>query len=329
MHAAHEFDFSNGSVGNFFFAGARIFLNSLNAAIFLFSRVSGIARETEVLPALRSETDKVVVLGAELADGALVRGQNAISHPAEAPSSERGQPDASPTLVRKGTGGAWRPLPSPIRRVLYVAPDARGACAAQRGASAVEVAPPVNPLVLRKLREADAIVFGCGSLYTSRPGVGAVGDEAEAPLSRYTSICASLIVEGVGEAVAARRDAPKVLMLNASPDRETHRALRGDTVAERAAPMAASDYVRAVARALNREGSAGGSLAHPASAFVDVLLYPKGCEAAIPIDRDELTRLGVRAVAVDSTRDAQGRPLYDPQGVLAALSAVLADRRDE
>ena len=79
----------------------------------------------------------------------------------------------------------------------------------------------------------------------------------------------------------------------------------------------------------NREGSAGGSLAHPASAFVDVLLYPKGCEAAIPIDRDELTRLGVRAVAVDSTRDAQGRPLYDPQGVLAALSAVLADRRDE
>ena len=64
IHASDDFDWSNGSVGNFFFAGARLFLNSLNAAIFLYSRVCGLAPETAVLPVIRSEADKRVVLGA-------------------------------------------------------------------------------------------------------------------------------------------------------------------------------------------------------------------------------------------------------------------------
>ena len=36
------FDFTGGSVGNYFFAGARTFFGSLPAAIFLFSKVAGI-----------------------------------------------------------------------------------------------------------------------------------------------------------------------------------------------------------------------------------------------------------------------------------------------
>lgn len=38
--APKSFDWSGGSVGNFFFSGARVFFNSLEAAIFLFSRVA-------------------------------------------------------------------------------------------------------------------------------------------------------------------------------------------------------------------------------------------------------------------------------------------------
>ncbi|KAK1327127.1 hypothetical protein QJS10_CPA01g02126 [Acorus calamus] len=45
-HSEESFCFSNGSIGNFFFAGARIFFESLDAAIFLFSRVSGIPVES-------------------------------------------------------------------------------------------------------------------------------------------------------------------------------------------------------------------------------------------------------------------------------------------
>ena len=177
MHAAHEFDFSNGSVGNFFFAGARIFLNSLNAAIFLFSRVSGIARETEVLPALRSETDKVVVLGAELADGALA-GQNPISHPAEA--HRPGAATRRPTPAQ-GHGGAAAAAQSDPPRC--TSRPARGACA-QRGASAVEVAPPVHPpccaSCARPTRSPAAAAVHVETRGWSR-------DEAEA-LSRYVDL---------------------------------------------------------------------------------------------------------------------------------------------
>lgn len=54
--------------------------------------------------------------------------------------------------------------------------------------------------VCANLREADMIVYGMGSL--------------------YTSIAPSLVLRGVGEAVADR-ECPKVLLLNGCHDRET------------------------------------------------------------------------------------------------------------
>ena len=65
--------------GNFFFAGARLFLASLEAAIFLFSRVARIPEGSLVLPAIC--TEERLNLGAELANGIVIRGQNEISHP--------------------------------------------------------------------------------------------------------------------------------------------------------------------------------------------------------------------------------------------------------
>lgn len=52
------------SIGNFFFAGARIFFQSLDAAIFLFSRVSDIPAESLVLPVI--STNDRLTLGCEL-----------------------------------------------------------------------------------------------------------------------------------------------------------------------------------------------------------------------------------------------------------------------
>lgn len=52
------------SIGNFFFAGARIFFQSLDAAIFLFSRVSDIPSESMVLPVI--STNDRLTLGCEL-----------------------------------------------------------------------------------------------------------------------------------------------------------------------------------------------------------------------------------------------------------------------
>lgn len=52
------------SIGNFFFAGARIFFDSLDAAIFLFSRVSDIPTESLILPVI--STNDRLTLGCEL-----------------------------------------------------------------------------------------------------------------------------------------------------------------------------------------------------------------------------------------------------------------------
>ena len=69
------------NAGNFFFAGARLFFRSLESSIFLFSRVARIPEGSLVLPVIRTEGS--ITLGAELANGAIIRGQNQISHPSE------------------------------------------------------------------------------------------------------------------------------------------------------------------------------------------------------------------------------------------------------
>ena len=89
-----KFDFVNGSVGNFFFAGARMFFRSMEAAILLYSRVSRIPAESVVVPNIVLDDNVRVALGAELENGETIRGQNEISHPS---------PD--PKTFTKGGGG--------------------------------------------------------------------------------------------------------------------------------------------------------------------------------------------------------------------------------
>ncbi|CAN8316092.1 unnamed protein product [Cochlearia groenlandica] len=140
------FCFSNGSIGNFFFAGARIFFQSLDAAIFLFSRVSQIPCDSLVLPVI--STNDRLTLGCELQDGTIIRGQNEISHPANGTMQ---------TVDKRHclTSG----LPSKIKRVFYMSSEGNNLLH--------EVFPPANPTVLEQLRSVDCIVYAMGSLFTS------------------------------------------------------------------------------------------------------------------------------------------------------------------
>ncbi|XP_073297389.1 uncharacterized protein YNL011C isoform X2 [Primulina huaijiensis] len=141
-----SFCFSNGSIGNFFFAGARIFFQSLDAAIFLFSRVSDIPLESLVLPVI-STNDKLT-LGCELWDGTIIRGQNEISHPTNGFMEPINKDNSSVP-----------PLFSRIKRVFYMSSE---------GSNLLhEVFPSVNPTVLEQLSSVDCVVFAMGSLFTS------------------------------------------------------------------------------------------------------------------------------------------------------------------
>ncbi|KAL8192165.1 hypothetical protein R6Q57_028027 [Mikania cordata] len=128
----------------FAMAGARIFFQSLDAAIFLFSRVSQIPTESLVLPVI--STNDRLTLGCELWDGTIIRGQNEISHPTS----------GSLQLVNKVNSSS---LPSRIKRVFYMSSE---------GSNLLhEVFPSVNPSVLEQLENVDCIIYGMGSLFTS------------------------------------------------------------------------------------------------------------------------------------------------------------------
>ncbi|GAB4831388.1 hypothetical protein Ancab_005399 [Ancistrocladus abbreviatus] len=146
MRSEEKFCFSNGSIGNFFFAGARIFFQSLDAAIFLFSRVSDIPTESLVLPVI--STNDRLTLGCELWDGTIIRGQNEISHPTS----------GSVGPVNKGST-SFPALPSRIKRVFYLSSEGTN--------SLHEVFPRANPAVLEQLHNVDCIVYAMGSLFTS------------------------------------------------------------------------------------------------------------------------------------------------------------------
>eukprot|EP00850_Spirogloea_muscicola_P021743 SM000260S09939 [mRNA] locus=s260:66412:70343:+ [translate_table: standard] len=258
-HASERFLYQNGSVGNFFFAGARTFFRSLDAAIFLYCRVSHIPTESLVLPV----------------DGTIIRGQNEISHP----STGKALHDTLGTVVKAKHSSP--PLLAPIKRVFYMSSE---------GSNHLhEVFPAVNPTVLEQLQHVDAIIYGMGSL--------------------YTSIMPSLVPRGVGEAIAART-CPKILFLNGSHDRET-------------AGMTASDFVAAISEELNRRyGEDTERYRHPPSAFVNVLVAPKGGD--VPVDIPKLEDMRVtRVVLVKSTTDEKGNANYDAKALIKALELII------
>ncbi|XP_039848221.1 uncharacterized protein YNL011C-like [Panicum virgatum] len=144
--SAEMFCFTNGSIGNFFFAGARIFFQLLDAAIFLFSRVSQIPAESLVLPVI--STNDRLTLGCELWDGTIIRGQNEISHPS----------NGCREVVNKDCNSCTA-LPSRIKRMFYMSSE---------GSNLLhEVFPEANHTVLEQLSKVDCIVYAMGSLFTS------------------------------------------------------------------------------------------------------------------------------------------------------------------
>ena len=182
VEGINEFDFRNGSVGNFVFTGARLFFNSLQAAIFWFSNLSNIPENSRVIPVLNVNT-RVTIAGV-CKDKTEIIGQDEISHPRDSMGTD-GRDDDVGNLVKKYD---TTKLSSPIERVYYV------------NQFGTEIYPPPSNDVIVAIRESNGIVYGMGSL--------------------YTSIIPSLILIGVGGAIRNQKY-PKILLLNTWEDRET------------------------------------------------------------------------------------------------------------
>ena len=179
-----------------------------------------------MLPAIC--TEERITLGAEMANGTVIRGQNEISHPS-APGAallhalltsqllalcmqweglvSNGQSASqraprgltvrhsaeSPGPIRVEKHGRGPPLAAPVRRIFYL--SAEGTMREH------EVFPPPNPRLLAQVDCADAIVYGMGSLYTSIcPSLvlkvrALTSAPARIMTALYTSICPSLVLK--------------------------------------------------------------------------------------------------------------------------------------
>ncbi|KAI8067492.1 hypothetical protein BC940DRAFT_227175, partial [Gongronella butleri] len=231
LKRAHKrFNYCNGSIGNFFLTGARLFFGSLEAALFLFSAITGIDEATSVIPVIN--TNHTATIAAELQDGQVIIGQCEISHPSPASATNVhhlqhcnpidafmriGLDDDNTRHLLSGSydGGdndndddddldpqkkapgnlffskhANEQLPSPIHRIYYINEYGQ------------EIFPVPNPKCVTQLSTRTTLVYSMGSL--------------------FTSLVPNLILRHVGKAVVESRTLKhKIMLLNGSHDRET------------------------------------------------------------------------------------------------------------
>ena len=322
------FNFQSASIGNLFLTGARLFSGSFEAAIYLLALIGRVDESrTAVLPAIVSNFTHHISAG--LVDGTIITGQNAISHPSiptalqspvpldslplshrldiavqtpslAIPESETGieeahLPGSLPHLrlphisFSKATE---TPLPARISRVWYINPYGQ------------EMTPVANPKVVSAIHAAEAIIYSIGSL--------------------YTSLAPSLILRGVGDAIAPSGKTGgagprfKILILNGSLDRETPN-------------FNAIDFVAAIARCAEQgRGNIGESDHTVIKRYVTHLIYIEG-EGVPKVDRQELERRGVECVRLYGRRSKNddstaGILTYDGKALTQALGAILGKR---
>ncbi|KAF6222183.1 hypothetical protein HO133_001269 [Letharia lupina] len=301
------FNFQSASIGNLFLTGARLFSGSFESAIYLLAIMGGVDEsKTAVLPAIISNFSHHISAG--LADGSVITGQNAISHPSEptalnsnidhanpladlndATIEDANLPGSLPTLRQPNihfSKGSEEPLPARIQRLWYINPYGQ------------EMRPSPNPKVLEAINFAEGLIYSIGSL--------------------YTSIVPSLILQGVGAAIA-RSGGPrfKILILNGSLDRET-------------GGFSASDFIAAVARA--GEESRGITFNHGEDVekeiwarYVTHLIHLEG-EGVPRVDKEELGKWGVECVRLYGRKAEGGTARYDGRALGQALGAILGRR---
>lgn len=243
-----DFDFRNGSVGNFILTGAHIAHNGeINTAIFVFRKLCDIAGH--VWP---SSTMSGLDLSAVLDDGRTVEGQHRV------------------TALEEETG------------IRSIALSGRG-----------EEAARANEAVLESLEDADAIVFGPGSF--------------------FTSLLPHFLVDGIVPAIARNRQARRVLVGNILQCRET----RGLDLA-RMARIAAEAW-----------RASGGGERRP---FTDILANRRllpfektvGAFAYLSAgDLDEAASALGATVTTGEFEDPWQRGHHDGAAVARALSALL------
>jgi 2-phospho-L-lactate transferase/gluconeogenesis factor (CofD/UPF0052 family) len=287
-------------------SSARLFTGSFESAIYLLSSICSVPSHTSVLPAINTNFTHHISVG--LANGEVITGQNSISHPSistalvfgGAPTEideteqhdrieDANLPGSLPSLRKQYitfSKADEEELPARIERLWYINPYGQ------------EIRLSANPMVLNSLKDAQAVVYSIGSL--------------------YTSIIPSLVLKGVGEAISNSSIRYKILILNSTIDRETGPSSN---------PYSALDFVAAIAKA----GEESKGVFEPLDKgkyknYVTHVIHLQG-PGTPAVDRDELRRIGIEAIRVYGRRnEGEGFVRYDERGLIQALEVTMGKR---
>ncbi|PKX97559.1 gluconeogenesis factor YvcK family protein [Aspergillus novofumigatus IBT 16806] len=303
------FDFTSASVGNLFLTGARLFSGSFESAIYLLGSICGVQSDlVRVIPAINSNFSHHI--SASLADGTVIVGQNSISHP----SSRRPS-----LLLADGASDLEDTEPS----------DASDAATYED-----DHLPGSLPTLRNKnIQFSKSANEDLPARITRIWYINPYGQEIRPPLTRaigslYTSLVPSLILRGVGQAIATSPARHKILILNGSLDRETGPPSQLFT---------AVDFVEAIARAGEESRGRPAHLPSPPySSYVTHLLHLDG-PGTPQVDRERLAEMGVETLRLygrkitapgpDGEEVALGMK-YDPTALVQALEVVLGRKGD-
>jgi 2-phospho-L-lactate transferase/gluconeogenesis factor (CofD/UPF0052 family) len=304
--------------------GARLFTGSFESAIYLLGSITGVPSKVHVIPAINSNFSHHISAG--LADGTVITGQNAISHPSAPSAPPPTDPNAnansidldtipkseSPlTLTRRFSHelsahdlveDANLPGSLPTLRKQYISFAKEHTADLPSRIARIwyinpygqEIRPAPNTAVLDALHSTNCVVYSIGSL--------------------YTSIIPCLVLRDVGEAVAKPDIRYKILILNGSLDRET----RSESMV-----FGARDFVEAIANACDSSRGRKGEWRE----YVTHVIYLQG-EGAPRVEREELGERGIECVRIYGRRNEGGEGMvYDGIALTQALEAILG-RRD-
>ncbi|KAL5606829.1 hypothetical protein BROUX41_003206 [Berkeleyomyces rouxiae] len=315
-----RFDFGSASLGNIFLTGARLFTGSFEAAIYLLSSICSVPENVDVMPALNTNFAHHIAAG--LADGSVIMGQNNISHPGEptaitltcqagdeedpltpnngmvpvreeenehdeeTETEDANLPGSLPALRKAAIAFSKEheeDLPARIQRLWYINPYGQ------------EIRISANPRVLDALTSCSTVIYSIGSL--------------------FTSIIPSLVLKGVGHALSRPDIRNKVLILNATVDRE---------VGPSSNPFTAVDFVRTIAAACGQSMKSGLKIDDSlCGQFITHVIY-LDCPSSPRVDRQRLAHMGIETIRLYGPKGTTGGSLhYDSNGLAQALRAIV------
>lgn len=248
-------------------------------------------------------------ISAGLTDGTQITGQNSISHPSGPTALAEGSrttdydteehdnvedanwPGSLPTLRRQYITFSKveeEDLPCRIERIWYINPYGQ------------EIRPSANPKVIDAIKSSQWIVYSIGSL--------------------YTSIIPSIILRGVGEALAANLIRQKILILNGTLDRETGPS---------ANPLTAFDFIAAIAKAATKSRGFHGVSESDFKMYVTHVLYLDG-PGTPEVDKTKLGAIGIETIRLYGRKMENGKGCkYDETGLTQALEAIIGNQESK